>query len=78
METPSKDAPLSPLGAWLRQEGRSQTSFAREWQAATGLPLAPQVISRWARGDAVPIPHHRLLIARITLGAVPPDAWARR
>lgn len=67
----------SPLGEWLRRMGKSQAAFSKEWHAATGLRLAPQVISRWARGDATPIPHHRLIIARITLGAVPVDAWGK-
>lgn len=77
MKTPDRPPrPESPLGAWLRETGRKQIDFRREWYAVTGIPLAPQVVSRWARGDATPIPHHRLIIARITLGAVPVEAWA--
>lgn len=68
----------SPLGRWLRDRGMTQTEFARQWHLATGLTLRLQVLSRWARGDATPIPHHRLLIARVTMGGVPVEAWEGR
>lgn len=65
----------TPLARWLVATRKTQAQFIADCRVATGLVLHPEVVSRWARGQALPNQHSRALIASLSEGAVPPDAW---
>lgn len=65
----------TPLARWLAATGKKQSHFIAECLDQSGMVLRPQVVSRWVLGQALPNQHSRALIARVSKGAIPPDAW---
>jgi len=66
----------NPLAVYLSERSLTQTEFAERFSAATGRKVRQQQISRWALVG--PPWMYRVLIARVTRGAVPVEAWPEK
>ena len=60
------------LAEWIDSGGRKQGWVAEQ------IDVGPQALTKWLKGERIPLSVYRTALERLTKGAVPVAAWGER